>query len=119
MDGVVQKITSAARICDLSRRGYSLKSGERAENLTWRHEGAVAGSAARSVAVVVLLDEEVVLEREGEEDSTNVRINSALRMNVRFMILMWWISGPRRRSASRMCQYACRPAPNTVMVWTD
>lgn len=59
VDGVVQKITSALRTCDFRSRGYSLKSGESAENLTWRHVDAI--------------EEEV--EEELEADSTKLRIN--------------------------------------------
>ena len=32
---------------------------------------------------------------------------------------IWWISEPRRSSASRMCQDAWAPAPKTVIEWTE
>jgi hypothetical protein len=38
--------------------------------------------------------------------------------NDRLMMLMWWISGPRRMRARRTCQYACFPAPKTVIECT-
>lgn len=38
--------------------------------------------------------------------------------NVRLMIRTWWISLPRRRSATRRCQYAWAPAPKITTVCT-
>ena len=47
-----------------------------------------------------------------------VVINWRARSKLRFMMWMWWMSGPRRRRARRMCQRAWAPAPKTQMVWT-
>ena len=40
------------------------------------------------------------------------------RAKERLMMSTWWIADPRSMRARRMCHFACKPAPNTVMEWT-